>query len=133
MPSTLKLKASDIMKKATSAMPNIKIKDAAKLMDENSIGCVVVTSPEDKVIGIFTERDLTRVVANGIPLDKSLGDVMTKNPWTVKESDGISKVVTLMYEKGIRHLPVVDSEGRLKGLILVRDLTGILTRLTSYE
>jgi len=121
------------MKKAVSAMPNIKIKDAAKLMDENSIGCVVVTSPEDKVIGIFTERDLTRIVANDIPLDKSLGDVMTKNPWTAKESDSISKVVTLMYEKGIRHLPVIDSEGRLKGLILVRDLTGILTRLTSYE
>ncbi len=133
MSSVLSMKVSDVMKKAITAFPDITITDAAKIMYENKIGSVVITSPDDKVLGIFTERDLTRVVAEGIPLDRRIGDVMTKNPILIKQSEGLSKAVSLMYEKNIRHLPVIDNDGKIKGIISVRDLTSILNKLTSLE
>ncbi|AFZ71017.1 putative signal-transduction protein containing cAMP-binding and CBS domains [Caldisphaera lagunensis DSM 15908] len=133
MSSVLSMKVSDFMKKAITTFPNVTIAEIAKIMYENRIGSVVITSPDDKVLGIFTERDLTRVVAEGVPLDKHVGDVMTKNPVLITQSEGLSKAISLMYEKNVRHLPVVDNEGKIKGIISVRDLTSILNKLTSLE
>ncbi|PMP87953.1 MAG: signal transduction protein [Caldisphaera sp.] len=133
MSVVLNLKVSDVMKEAVFTSPNVNILSVAKLMYSKKIGSIAIVSPDDKVIGIFTERDLTKVVAENTPLTKSIGEVMSKNPWVIKESDSISKAVSLMYEKEIRHLPVVDSEGKLKGIITSRDLAGILSKLTSLE
>ncbi|MFP3143741.1 MAG: CBS domain-containing protein [Caldisphaera sp.] len=133
MSAVLGLRVSDVMKKPVTVSPNITIIEVAKIMYNNKIGSVVVVSPDDKVIGIFTERDLTRVVAENCVLNKNIGDVMTRNPVLIKYTEGLSKAISLMYEKNIRHLPVVDEEGRIKGIISTRDLTGILNKLTSLE
>ncbi|MGC8572935.1 MAG: CBS domain-containing protein [Caldisphaera sp.] len=133
MSAVLGLKVSDVMKKPVTVSPNSSIIEVAKIMYNNKIGSVVVVSPDDKVIGIFTERDLTRVVAENSPLNKNVGDVMTRNPILIKYTEGLSKAISLMYEKNVRHLPVVDEEGRIKGIISTRDLTGVLNKLTSLE
>ncbi|WP_292320169.1 CBS domain-containing protein [Caldisphaera sp.] len=133
MSAVLGLRVSDVMKKPVTVSPNSSIIEVAKIMYNNKIGSVVVVSPDDKVIGIFTERDLTRVVAENSPLNKNVGDVMTRNPILIKYTEGLSKAISLMYEKNVRHLPVVDEEGRIKGIISTRDLTGVLNKLTSLE
>ncbi len=118
-----RLKVSDLISRPPVVVtPTTSIKDSAKLMYEEKVGSVVVTSPEGKVIGIFTEKDLVRVVSEGLPLTTQIGDIMTKNPIVIREDEPLSKAVIIMTERGIRHLPVVDAEGRVKGVISARDI-----------
>ncbi len=96
--------------------------DAARLMNERRIGAVVVTSG-DRVIGIFTERDmLIRVVAAGKPPETIVvGDVMTAPMACARRDTKLSECRSVMTAKRIRHLPVVE-EGKLYGMISSGDI-----------
>ncbi|MEM0365719.1 MAG: CBS domain-containing protein [Acidilobaceae archaeon] len=122
-------KIGELVKRPPVTLPPLAtVEDAVKLMYRENIGSIIVTSPEGRVLGIFTEKDLVRVIGEGKPLSTKLGEVMTKDPTTVREEDTIVKAVTILSEKRIRHLPVVDSEGRIKGVVSVRDIVSIYKR-----
>ena len=98
------------------------VADAVDLMRQANVGCVLVCDA-DRLVGLFTERDLmTRVLAVGKPLAHPVAEVMTPNPETVSPKDPIRLAVRKMKSGGHRHLPVVDADGRLVGLITQRDL-----------
>ncbi len=119
-------KVSDVARKdVVSLTPNATIRDAARAMYDSGTGSVVITTAEGVVIGIFTERDLARVVAQGLEHSTQLGSVMTKNPVTVKASDPLLKALEVMAERKIRHLPVVDDSGKLVGILTSRDIVDI--------
>ena len=123
------VKVSELVRRAPiTVTPLATVEEAVKLMHREGVGSVVVVSPEGKVLGIFTERDLVRLIGEGKPLTTMIGDVMTRDPVTVYEDDTVTKAVMLMAEKRIRHLPVVDREGRLKGVISARDVASVLAR-----
>jgi len=123
------VKVSELVRRAPiTVTPLATVEEAIKLMHREGVGSVVVVSPEGKVLGIFTERDLVRLIGEGKPLTTKIGDVMTRDPVTVYEDDTVTKAVMLMAEKRIRHLPIVDREGRLKGVISVRDVASVLAR-----
>ncbi len=123
------VKVSELVRRAPiTVTPLATVEEAVKLMHREGVGSVVVVSPEGKVLGIFTERDLVRMIGEGKPLTTKIGDVMTRDPVTVYEDDTVTKAAMLMTEKRIRHLPVVDREGRLKGVISARDVAGVLAR-----
>lgn len=96
--------------------------DAAKVMNERRIGALVVTSGEHAV-GIFTERDiLNRVVAVAKPPQgTSVGEVMTSPMACCRRDTPLADCKSVMTEKRIRHLPVVE-EGKLYGLISTGDI-----------
>jgi CBS domain-containing protein len=98
------------------------VREAVDLMAKRHIGAVMIASDE-KLIGIFTERDLLkRVVAPGLdPARVVLGEVMTRNPDTLAPDDEVHNALDLMSRRGYRHLPVVDS-GKVVGMVSVRDL-----------
>ncbi|MEM4656297.1 MAG: CBS domain-containing protein [Acidilobaceae archaeon] len=122
-------KIGELVKRPPVTLPPLAtVEDAVKLMYRENIGSIIVTSPEGRVLGIFTEKDLVRVIGEGKPLSTKLGEVMTKDPTTVREEDTVVKAVTILSEKRIRHLPVVDSEGRIKGVVSVRDIVSIYKR-----
>ncbi|MEM4558857.1 MAG: CBS domain-containing protein [Acidilobaceae archaeon] len=122
-------KIGELVKRPPVTLPPLAtVEDAVKLMYRENIGSIIVTSPEGRVLGIFTEKDLVRVIGEGKPLSTKLGEVMTKDPTTVREEDTIVKAVTILSEKRIRHLPIVDSEGRIKGVVSVRDIVSIYKR-----
>ncbi len=128
-PSVWSSKVRDVAKReAISLSPDASVMDAAKQMYSNGVGSVVVTSPEGNVIGIFTERDLARVVSQGLSYATRIGDVMTKNPVTISEDETLSKAVEIMSLHKIRHLPVVDKDGKLVGIITARDVVDITER-----
>src|SRR5512141_2422543 len=81
--------------------------DVVRYMVERHIGAVVVTSNE-KLVGIFSERDLMkRVVAEGRdPKAIRVGEVMTRAPLTVRPDDSLDFAMELMKQRGFRHLPV---------------------------
>ncbi|MEM0492153.1 MAG: CBS domain-containing protein [Acidilobaceae archaeon] len=122
-------KIGELVKRPPVTLPPLAtVEDAVKLMYRENVGSIIVTSPEGRVLGIFTEKDLVRVIGEGKPLSTKLGEVMTKDPITVREEDTVVKAVTILSEKRIRHLPVVDSEGRIKGVVSVRDIVSIYKR-----
>jgi len=97
------------------------VEDSIKLMKENDIGCVVVTEKEVPV-GIFTERDLLRRVAedpNNLRL--AMRDAMSKPLKTILPAATVWDAIEVMNNDKIRHLPVVD-KGKLIGILSQRDL-----------
>ncbi len=96
--------------------------DAAQEMNRRRIGAVVVRDG-DRVVGIFTERDiLNRVVAAGLePAETLVGTVMTSPMAVCRRDTKLAECKSVMSQKRIRHLPVVE-EGHLYGMISTGDI-----------
>jgi CBS domain-containing protein len=105
-----------------TAKSNITAKDAVRTLREKHVGSIVLTDNSQKCIGIFTERDAIRIMTSDISLDTPIEQVMSKNVITIGKEASLEEVRRLSTSHGIRHLPVVDSKGRLVGLISVRKL-----------
>ncbi|MDT7866581.1 MAG: CBS domain-containing protein [Desulfurococcales archaeon] len=104
----------------------VSVRDVVRVMYENSIGSIVIVDDVGRPIGIFTERDLLRLVAQGASLDSPVDSVMSRDLVVVKGVEGVVRAAMLMSEHRIRHLPVVDDEGKLVGVISVRDVVDAL-------
>ena len=105
-----------------TASPSMTVKETIEILYNKHIGCVVSIDEDKKCIGIFTERDAIRLVAKNVELDQPLGNVMTKNIITIPEDSSINEVRRTIQTHSIRHLPVVNQEDRLVGLLSVRAL-----------
>jgi len=90
--------------------PTQTVADAVQLMRERNVGCVLICQ-EERLIGIFTERDLLRrVLAPNLPLTTPIFECMTPSPVVVHPKDSIGSAIKRMEEGGYRHLPVVVDE-----------------------
>lgn len=103
--------------------PTSRVIDAIHMMNRHKIGALVVMS-EDQVVGIFTERDvLRRVVGEGhSPSDMHVGDVMTRDVAICRPTTELDEISAIMQQQRVRHLPVVDDNGHLHGLISIGDV-----------
>lgn len=115
------LKVRHIMvENVVTARDNITAKRAIEMLYKKHVGSIVVTDDEEKCIGIFTERDAIRIVAQKVSLDTPLKKVMTKKVVTIGEDATLEEARRRIVSHGIRHLPVVDQEGKLVGLLAIR-------------
>jgi CBS domain-containing protein len=106
--------------------PRQTVAEAVALMRRERVGCVLV-SENDRIVGIFTERDLMRrVLAAGKPLTLPVAEFMTPDPVAVHPKEPIGAAVQRMDEGGYRHLPVVDEEGRPVGVLSVKRIVHYL-------
>jgi CBS domain-containing protein len=103
--------------------PEDTVKDAAKVMNENRIGALIVVSGSGEVIGIMTERDiLVDVVATGKSADNvKVSDIMTPNIITIEPHRTLEDAADLMTDNKIKKLPVVEN-GSLVGIVTATDL-----------
>jgi len=103
--------------------PTTSLAAAAKVLAERKIGALVVTGPDQRVIGIVSERDIVQELAAHGPaaLDLALTEVMTRKVTTCSASDTISSVMERMTAGKFRHLPVLE-QGRLAGLVSIGDV-----------
>jgi CBS domain-containing protein len=107
-------------KKLLIASPETTIAAAAKLMAKRKVGAVMVVE-DHKLVGIFTERDLVRVVARGRDVETTrLAQVMTTLPQSVDPDKSFGYALLLMHENGFRHVPVVE-HGKVIGIVSARD------------
>jgi CBS domain-containing protein len=111
------MKVSEVMNKVMVVDDNISLKQAAKIMSDKNIGCLIVTK-NDKILGIITESD---IVKNVNALEKKVSQVMNKNVACVDREDEINQAARLMAEKKIKRLPVLKGD-ELVGIITVTDL-----------
>ncbi|TFL17349.1 CBS domain-containing protein [Jannaschia formosa] len=96
--------------------PDATVSEAVAAMSDKNYGCVIVTDPDDKVIGVVTERDvMNKVVGRGLdPTTTKLSEVMTENPRLARETDQMLDWLRIMSNERFRRLPVVDKDGRVK-------------------
>lgn len=107
--------------------PQATVYTAAIHMNQARIGCLVVM--EDGIVrGIFTERDiLARVVAERRdPAQTPVEEVMTEQVVCCRPDTGLDEARSIMKNRRIRHLPVIDEDGRVHGLISIGDLNAEL-------
>jgi CBS domain-containing protein len=103
--------------------PNTNVATAAKLLAERRIGAIVVTGPDQRVVGIVSERDIVRTLAASGPaaLELPLTEVMTRKVATCTLADTISSIMERMTDGKFRHVPVLD-QGKLAGIISIGDV-----------
>jgi CBS domain-containing protein len=108
---------------AATVSPENTVLEAVRLMSDEKVGAVAVTR-EGKLTGIFTERDLMiRVVLEGRdPGATKIGDVMTEHCISAKKDMSMGEALQIMTESHFRHLPVVDENDRVLGLLSIRNL-----------
>ncbi|MCI0707969.1 MAG: CBS domain-containing protein [Ignavibacteriae bacterium] len=106
--------------------PAQTVADAVKLMQQNKVGCVLVTEG-GKMVGIFTERDiLTRVFGKKDIEKLKVKDVMTAKPEAFEHEDSIAYVLNAMTVGGYRHVPVVDEKGKPVAVLSVKDIMSFI-------
>jgi CBS domain-containing protein len=110
--------------------PEDSVQSAIGIMVENDQGSVVVLDEKEKVLGIFTERDVLRhyLTKQSTFLHLKVSEVMSSPVQTVPEDMTVSDALTIMNEKNIRRMPVVDKNGKMIGFISWRELFAKIPR-----
>lgn len=122
------MKISDVLRgKGTdvvTAAPDDSVADLLTLLADHGIGAVVVSSGEGAVEGIVSERDVVRHLhRRGTDiLDGPVSAIMTAQVHTCTDQDRVSDLESRMTERRIRHVPVVDAEGRLVAIVSIGDI-----------
>jgi CBS domain-containing protein len=104
------------------ASASTTVAEAATIMARGRVGSTLVMN-RGRLVGIFTERDIVRALSHSpdAPAD-SIGHWMTGNPQTISGSDSVEDALDRMVSGGFRHLPVVGDDGRVIGMLSMRDL-----------
>jgi CBS domain-containing protein len=118
-------KVGSLIRRAPVTVPaSSSIREAAGLMTSERISSVLVEAVDR--IGILTDRDLrSRVLAPGRSAETSVVEVLSSPLITVPHDAGVAEVISLMLERGIHHVPVVDDAGELLGVVTDTDLIGL--------
>ncbi|KAK1498320.1 hypothetical protein CTAM01_07538 [Colletotrichum tamarilloi] len=104
---------------ALQIKPATTVAEAAQLMAAKREDCVLVTDDDDRIAGIFTAKDLAfRVVGAGQkPNHITIAEIMTKNPLCARTDTSATDALDLMVRKGFRHLPVMDENQDISGIL----------------
>jgi CBS domain-containing protein len=108
--------------------PTTTAAEAVRRMKEHKRGAALVCLDE-VVIGIFTERDVLKMLAARASFDVPIEQVMTHDPVVLRAGDKVARAITLMAQGGYRRLPIVDDRGRATGMVRV---SGILHYLAEH-
>jgi len=115
----LDLKGKDVL----TIEKNTSVQEFAQMVADRGIGAAPVTNGDGSLVGVISERDVTRGVGahGGELMSKNVADLMTTTVITCGPDNTVSDVVELMRRHNIRHMPVVN-EDRLEGFISIRDV-----------
>ena len=105
--------------------PDDTIRDAARLMKEHDCGLIPVVESHDskRLVGVVTDRDLAvRAIGEGKDADTKVAQVMSREPSCASPDTDVREVERIMSERQVRRVPVVDSAGRLAGIVAQADL-----------
>ncbi|HEY9075087.1 MAG TPA: CBS domain-containing protein [Anaerolineaceae bacterium] len=103
--------------------PDAPVYDALRIMADKDVGALLVMK-EDKLVGIISERDYARkVILQGkSSRETPVREIMTANVHTIHPDQTVDEAMTLMHQAHVRHLPVVENEGEVIGMISIGDV-----------
>lgn len=118
--AVLRRKGHDVI----SVPPEALAVEVARLITRHRIGAVVVRDASGRLAGIVSERDIVRAVAErpNAAHGVLVREIMTRDVVTATPETPVSEALGMMDRGYFRHLPVLDAEGRLAGIVSVRDL-----------
>lgn len=123
------MQLKEIMRKElVTAKPDLSIREAAKRMKDEKVGCVLVTE-DGSLKGILTDRDIAcSVVAEGKdPSNTRVREIMKSSPAFSSPDTDIMEASRIMSEKKIRRLPIL-ANGKLQGIVTTSDLASVLKK-----
>jgi predicted transcriptional regulator len=106
---------------ALCARPTDSVRSVLRALQGQKTGAAMVCQ-DRRLVGVFTERDALRLLADGANLDIPVAEVMIRNPVTVRKSDTVGRAISLMSGGGFRRLPIVDEQGNVEGVLKVSGL-----------
>ncbi|NWF51488.1 MAG: NADH-quinone oxidoreductase subunit NuoF [Nitrospirae bacterium] len=119
----------DILKSKPHIIVTVKknqtIKDAVQTMNEKNVSGIFVVDENNKLVSIFTERDIVRCAFNNIHFDETIENIMRHDITTLDPSVEISSAINVASRKKIRHIPVVEGDN-IVGMLTFRDLVSYL-------
>lgn len=108
-----------------SVEKSLTLKEVTEIMTKNNVGSVIVVD-NGKPVGIITEKDIVRALGSGKDLNTKAEEIMTASLITIREDAPITGALSLMRTNNIRHLPVVNEDGKLTGILSIRDVARAL-------
>ena len=128
MPTVSQLLAEKTASAVYAVRPNQMVIEALELMASRQVGAVMVIE-EDKLVGIFSERDYARkgILAGRKAKSTPVTEVMTSNVFVVSPEQSIEDCMKMMSEKHFRHLPVLEND-RVIGLVSIGDIVTAMLR-----
>ena len=123
---------ADVMTREVRTVgPSEPVKACAELMRTHGVGAVPVVVG-DHVVGIVSEADLMRVIAparaQSVPQRRTAGEVMTREVVTVSPHASVAAAARVMFDRRVKRLPVIDSGGRLAGIVSRTDILRVFLR-----
>jgi len=102
--------------------PSASLREVLETITRNSRQAVAVEGPDGRLAGLVTDGDLRRALLRGTSLDSAVGEIMNRSPVVAPASTSHAEALALLRRRMMRHLPLVDRDGRLVDLVLLDDL-----------
>ena len=111
-------------KKVAVISPSASVHDLFSSLNTHHVGALVVSADGKKIDGIVSERDVVRAMPGKLAqlVDMHVRDLMTVDVITCKPDATVAELMTLMTERRIRHIPVVDEKGELLSIVSIGDV-----------
>ena len=117
------MQLTDVMAtQVMSVSPQTRLGDAARRMVDADVGAAMVIDDSGDLVGVITERDLMRCVSEGTDPSTPVDQRMTRHVLTASPDTNIPEAMALMVDGHFRHLPVVNEESHVIGVVSMRDL-----------
>jgi CBS domain-containing protein len=114
--------------------PETSITEAAETLVAEGIGSLIVADEANQPVGMFTTTDLARAVSAGNPpTETRVEEYMTEDFFTLNAQNGVRDAAAKMIGHGVHHLPVVDEDGAVLGMISTMDITSYLSYRTATD
>ncbi|MEM3972449.1 MAG: CBS domain-containing protein [Saccharolobus sp.] len=101
------------------------IKEAAKVMKKEKVSSVLIHNDDNNIVGIVTERDITRAIADNLDLNLPVSKIMSSNLIFIESEKDVIDALILMLKNNIRHL-VVKNKGNIIGVVSIRDVSDLV-------
>lgn len=102
--------------------PDVIFKEALKQMNNSAFQVLIVVNRENKILGVVTDGDIRRAIVNNVSFEEPVKSIMNPNPKTIPHPASKRKAVKLMQDYGIKHIPVINEQKEVVGMVLWSDL-----------
>ena len=118
--SILKSKGSEVR----TIAPDATVAETIRRMRHDRIGAVVVSEDQTTIAGIISDRGIMDAIADrgSEVLGELVGSVMSRKVFTCSRRDRVSAIMALMTNRRVRHIPVIENDGRLCGIVSIGDV-----------
>lgn len=115
--------------------PKTRMSEVIATLHERRIGAVLVCDAARQLLGVVSERDIVRRLAQegGATLERTAAELMSSPVHTARPATTVGQAMALMTERRVRHLPVLDDDGELAGLVSIGDVVKALIEEQAAE